>query len=74
MGKIGAKYFASNACVNSLTPIEGCKIYYDQLSAAATSTVSGSCVECDKHMPIVETTTASVVNVTCAKTPPTGCT
>jgi hypothetical protein len=74
MGTIGAKFLTSNNCVNSLTPIVGCKIYYDRLTTAPTSTVAGSCVMCDKEMPIVETTTAGVVSVTCEKDLPTGCT
>jgi hypothetical protein len=73
MGTIGAKFLSNNACVNSLTPIEGCKIYKDTLTTAPTANQAGSCVMCDKHMPIVETTASSVVTVTCAKIPPTGC-
>jgi hypothetical protein len=73
MGTIGAKFLTNNACVNSLSPIKGCKIYKDTLTLAPTANVAGSCVMCDKDMPIVETSANNVVSVTCAKTRPTAC-
>jgi hypothetical protein len=73
MGTIGAKFLTNHACVNSLTPIEGCKIFSDTLTNAPTANVAGSCVMCHKGMPIVETTANLVVSVTCAKTPPIAC-
>lgn len=74
MGKIGAKYLATDKCLLSVTAIANCKIYSSGLTVASTLS-TGACLMCDSGYTMVETTTTGpVITPTCVKTKPTACT